>query len=77
MSSARVRAALRERRLHQRDLAAVAGMPQQTLSAVLSGYLALDAERKARIEAAISELGLARELPPNPSEPVFEVKTSE
>jgi transcriptional regulator with XRE-family HTH domain len=65
--------ALRERGLSQWDAAHAAGLSQGTLNSILQGNIALTPSAKAKIEAAIVELGLAEARVPDAREPVFSV----
>ncbi len=73
MTARQLNGALRERGLTQNDFARLTGIAQPTVSQILAGNLPLDPTRKARMEAAITELGLTEPVAPDPREPVFEL----
>src|SRR5260221_14622814 len=73
-----LRRRLAARGLRQADLAAAAGLFPTSLSAILNGDMPIGDIRRARLEAAITALGLDRPTPdpaPPAHDPVFLLKS--
>jgi hypothetical protein len=77
MTGGQVRGALKARNLTHMDMARIVGIPPSSLSGMLRGDFPISPERKALIERAISQMGLAEPPASSAYEPIFDVPTDE